>query len=320
MSVNAHRSNACIHSLLQLDKLHILLIQEPWHYTIAMTHSDTDPEGTPQRGLPLNNKWNAHLPHLKPDNTLKVAIYTKKTLIEGQNDTIQHQHPLANHNLMVINILDKGTVALCIINIYHMVPKRGHDLHFLLATHIDNLIPIAILGDFNTHSPQWSLNNQLATSWRRQLTDWFDHQGLTCINTPNTPTWFDTSNHAPPSVIDLALINEAVAFSSQIDNLHITEGPYPLTDHAALTLTYFPITSLHLVLPPAPRGYKIDPSKRDKWTTTFTQALSTTDQPEELEEAIRCLDAAIEATCKDTLKPCRNPHPCGAPWWNNNCT
>jgi hypothetical protein len=66
------------------------------------------------------------------------------------------------------------------------------------------------------------------------------------------PTWFDPSDHTPPSILDLTFINEAAAFSGQIDNLQITEGPYPLTDHAALTLTFFPITSLHLVPPLAP--------------------------------------------------------------------
>jgi hypothetical protein len=221
---------------------------------------------------------------------------------------------------MIIDIIDEVTTALHILNIYHMVPKRGHDLHFLLTAHIDDLTPTAILSDFNTHSLRWSLNNRLASSWGRQLTNWLDHQGLTCINTPDMPTWFDASDRAPPSVLDLAFINEAAAFSSQIDNLQITEGPYPLTDHAALTLTYFPITSLHLMPPPAPRGYKINPTKYNKWMATFTQTLKLMDQLEDLKATINRFDSAIEAACKDALEPQRNPHSCGTPWWNNNCT
>jgi hypothetical protein len=62
-SVNAHRSNNGMHSLLQQDNdIDILLIQEPWFYTVATLHSDTDPKGTPQKGIPLNDKWVAHLP------------------------------------------------------------------------------------------------------------------------------------------------------------------------------------------------------------------------------------------------------------------
>jgi endonuclease/exonuclease/phosphatase family metal-dependent hydrolase len=102
---------------------------------------------------------------LKLDDTSKVAIYTKKTLVEGQNYTIQHQHALANHNSMVLDIIDKGTITLRIINIYHMVPERGHDLHYLLTAHLDDLTPTVIMGDFNTHSPQWSLDNRPASSW-----------------------------------------------------------------------------------------------------------------------------------------------------------
>jgi hypothetical protein len=32
----------------------------------------------------MNDRWNAHLPQLKLDETSKVAIYTKKALIEGK--------------------------------------------------------------------------------------------------------------------------------------------------------------------------------------------------------------------------------------------
>jgi hypothetical protein len=77
-----------MHTLLQSDDSHILLIQEPWHYTVAMTCSDTNLEGTPQKGLLSNDRWNTYLLRLKLDETLKITIYTKKTLIEGQNYTI----------------------------------------------------------------------------------------------------------------------------------------------------------------------------------------------------------------------------------------
>jgi hypothetical protein len=47
--------------------------------------------------------------------------------------------------------------------------------------------------------------------------------------------------------------------------------------------------------------------------------LHTTDQPDDLEAVINCLDTAIEAACKDTLEPHHNPHPHRVFWWNDDC-
>jgi hypothetical protein len=54
---------------------------------------------------------------------------------------------------MVINIIDEGNTTLQLFNIYHQIPKRGYDLHFLFFSKLDKLTPTAIMGDFNTHSP-----------------------------------------------------------------------------------------------------------------------------------------------------------------------
>jgi hypothetical protein len=43
------------------------------------------------------------------------------------------------------------------------------------------------------------------------------------------------------------------------------------------------------------------------------------EQPEDLETAIRRIDTAMEAACKDALELRRNPHPRGNPWWNEDC-
>jgi hypothetical protein len=98
------------------------------------------------------------------------------------------------------------------------------------------------------------------------LTDWADLQGLTCLNPSDSPTWFNfSSQEAQLSVIDLAFINKVVAFSSQIGDLDVSDRPLPLTDYAALTLTFYPITSLHLIPPPAPAGYNANPKFKDNW-------------------------------------------------------
>src|SRR5712671_3556836 len=82
--VNTHHSNDCIYALLQKDdNTHILIIQELWFYTITTIHSNTNPDGTKQKGLPLNSKWDTHLPKHKPNDTCKVAIYTHKALLQS---------------------------------------------------------------------------------------------------------------------------------------------------------------------------------------------------------------------------------------------
>ena len=58
----------------------ILLIQEPWTGTIATLRSDTNPEGEPQQGLPLNDMWDMHTLRHKPDEQCKAIAYTRKAL------------------------------------------------------------------------------------------------------------------------------------------------------------------------------------------------------------------------------------------------
>jgi hypothetical protein len=75
---------------------------------------------------------------------------------------------------MVLDIIDDKNVTLRLANVYHQVPDRGHDLHTLFSTNVDDLTPTAILGNFNTHSPRWSLPGKPESSWGRQLTNWLD--------------------------------------------------------------------------------------------------------------------------------------------------
>jgi hypothetical protein len=322
-SVNAHRSNNGMHSLLQQDdNIDILLIQEPWFYTVATICSDTDPEGMQQKGIPLNDKWVTHLPQHTQSDTCKVAIYTAKLL--NQTIKIHYDHPLATLESMVADVMDDDQVILQLYNIYHKVPERGHGLCTLLTHDLNDLIPTAVLGDFNTHSLWWSLVGQPPSSWARDLTNWFNAQGLTCLNPHDTPTWYNPLTcNATPTTIDLALINKAAAFLGQIRDLHISDGPILLSDHASLMLTFYPITSLHLILPPAPARYNADPKLKDDWQKTFKHLMETcqpTPNDLNLNTLITNFDTHIQAACKATLKPRRNPHPKGARWWMEECT
>jgi hypothetical protein len=225
---------------------------------------------------------------------------------------------------MVLDIMAEDQVVLRVYNIYHKVPERGHRLHALLTHNLDNLTPTAVLGDFNTHSPRWSLPGQTPSSWACDFTDWLNAQGLTCLNPRDTPTWYDpSSRNAAPTILDLAFVNEAAIFSGQIGDLQVSNGPIPLSDHASLTLTFYPITSLHLLPPPAPAGYNADPKFKDDWKKTFKHLITIhqpADHDQDLNILINNFDTHIQAACKATLKPRRNPHPKGARWWTDECT
>ena len=53
----------------------------------------------------------------------------------------------------------------------------------------------------------------------------------------------------------------------------------PLTDHAALTLTYVPLTSQKFLPPPAPVGYNADPKHHEAWCNAFNAALNPLQVP-----------------------------------------
>ena len=276
VSVNTNHNNGCMHSLLQKSPdTDILIIQEPWFYTVATVRSDEDPEGTPQKGLPHNDMWDAHTPKHKTTDTCKVAIYTHKSLKASYNIKLRTDHCLASLTTMVLDLTDTERSTLRIINVYHKRLPRGHALHHLLTHTLDEMTPTILIGDFNTHDPQWSRPTQTPTSWGMAFTEWNDREGLTCLNPADTLTWFHPTIAEHASIIDLAFANEALLLGGQLDTLQILDGPVPLTDHATLSLTYYPLTSLTFSPPPAPTGYVADPERHDVWTTAFLKAFDT---------------------------------------------
>ena len=258
-----------------------------------------------------------HSIYLSYVNNLQNAIYTKKTI--ASRVKLHADHPIANLNTMVIDISD-DTVTLRLVNVYHQVPDCGHALGHLFRHDLDEIIPTAILGDFNTHSHRWSIEPFTPSPWAPPLHDWLDLQGFTCLNPSNTPTWFDSSNRAQPSTLDLTFINEAACFSGQVGDLLISDGPEPLTDHASLTFSFYPITSIALLPPPAPKGYKLDAARQEAWTKAFISEMRAKGAADDLQTAIEHLDQAIDTASQKTLEPRRTPNPKGASWWNDACT
>ena len=194
-SVNVNRNNDRTHGILQTDDndFDIILIQEPWFGTVASLRSDTDPDGTPQLGFPANNKWLTFSPPYPSNVRPKVCIYANKRTID-QTLVVNHipPSPMLSPNSMVFDLLspsNRDTVQLRIINVYHDKPASGHSLSHLFSHTPDDTVPTVLLGDFNTHSPRWSLPHSTHSSWAPAFHEWMDNNGLEPLNPINEHTW-----------------------------------------------------------------------------------------------------------------------------------
>jgi len=219
--VNVHCSNNRIHTLLNSDdEFDILLIQEPWFKTVATLCSDTDPEGREQLGAPTNNMWDLHTPRHDASESCKAIAYTKKKIASHICNLVQH--PLSTPCTVVIDVLKENAITLRLVNVYHDVPMRGHSLTSIFSHDADELTPTLFVGDFNTHSPLWSLPHSTTSSWARDFEDWMGHTSLSILNPLDTPTWVGSKPMDKPSVLDLALANKAALLAGQLGLVEVS--------------------------------------------------------------------------------------------------
>jgi len=108
--------------------------------------------------------WDTHLPKHNPNNMCKVTIYINRVLLKMHAVKLHTNHPLASLTSMVMNVMDANDMTLWIINTYHAVPKWGHGLYYLLSHSLDETVPTLLIGNLNTHDPQWSCSNQTPSS------------------------------------------------------------------------------------------------------------------------------------------------------------
>lgn len=127
------------------------------------------------------------------------------------------------------------------------------------------------MGDLNTHSIYWSLPHSRLSPWADKLVDWFDEQGLHLQNPDRLPTWHSNrdDDSLRLSIIDLTLINPAAIFSDQFSDLSISFDNSLSSDHAELSIYWFPEMSIAIrpreILP----GYAIDNQGHDSWAKHF---------------------------------------------------
>jgi len=160
---------------------------------------------------------------------------------------------------------------------YHPPPNRHHGLGYVFQHLLDDLTPALLIGDFNTHSPRWSDPDHHPSPWALAFHDWMDNSGLHCLNDPATPTWFGSRDTDCPSVLDLALVNEAAIFEGQLSELTISHSESLGSNHTALLLDYYLTEGVIMTPPPAPAGYWADADHWDAWVKAFTTAYHTSD-------------------------------------------
>ena len=242
-SVNVNQNNGRIHSILQTNDqtYDIILIQEPWFNSVATLRSDSEPNGEEQFGFPANNKWITLAPTHSNNDRPKVCAYVNRKTI-NQTHIVNHipPAPLTSPTTMVIDILSptNRNTDLRIINVYHDKPPSGHTLAHLFAYATDDDTPTIIMGDFNTHSPRWSLPHSTSSAWAPAFHEWMDANGLEILNPVNQATWERPGSK--PSIIDLALANENARYFANLSALAVSWDQSEGSNHAALLINFYP--------------------------------------------------------------------------------
>jgi len=265
--------------------------------------------------------WDCFLPKFTDPDSVRVAAYVCYDLACTFSVTNDTSHPLASLELMVLTFSFEDE-TLHILNVYHRVLNEPctHNLLHILSHDLNPTIPTLVIGDFNTHSHIWSFPYSTISPWASELVNWFDNQGLELLNPPRVATWESGRNDRHPSVLDLALLNEAVAISRQISDLQISFQESLTSDHAALRLLWYPAESIAIVPPPTLTGYKVDDLYMDSWLKIFGP-LPAPDIMDilSLDLAACQLHNDIDHTSSQVFSQRKAPDPCGVCWWNPDC-
>jgi hypothetical protein len=260
-SVNVCKQNERTHALLQTSDYDILLLQEPWYYTIGTLHSDTDPAGTDILGTVRHSLWTCFTPltpHPESD-VCKVSAYVKSSLLSDTSLLIRPCYDLAPSSLscLVLDLLFPDE-TLRLVTYYHHVPEGpGHGLTNLLAWLPDNDIATVLCRDFNTHSPSWSLPHATTSPWAAALEDWFEATGLTLASCPRVPTWHGLHGQSD-SVLDLVLVNTLADSLGSLSRPSTSFLESLGSDHALISMTWTMASALPLVPDDHPPSFAVD--------------------------------------------------------------
>ena len=318
MTVNLHCCNPLVHSLLQTCKADIVFIQEPWARKVQTVRSNSDTLGIDIPGMVNNNMWHPFLLKAFAMDTCKVVAYICEQLLSSLTVTNLLDHPLASPSCLVLDVSFE-TDHFQVICFYHIVPKKGHALSSLFSHSLDDLTPVIALGDFNMHSCLWSPLNVLPSPWAPAFEDWLKHNGLNLLNNPTIPTWRGCHDQKE-STIDLVLVNKVVSALLSLSPLSVSFADSLGSDHAALSFSWTPSSTLPPVSCMLLPGFKLEDGLQQNWMTGFRhQPHPVITNIESLTNAAIQLHKDIDAVSAELFNHRRTPDPCGINWWDATC-
>ena len=318
-SVNTRRRSKLLHGLLQCSPFDIIMVQEPWHGRINVARDDNDPTGVDVLGVTANNMWKCFLPELSPTDNCKVATYVRRDITARCFVRSRTDLSISSPSSLVVDILS-DTDSLRLINIYHHTPDKRSHLQHITTYELDPLIPTLVAGDFNTHRPTWSLPEATTSPWASALEEWFEGNDLFLCSPPGVATWEGRPEQAP-SVLDLLLLNSTAMQTDQFSDVTVS-FPHSLgSDHAALFISWTPVTALPALPPSLLPGFALDDDLRETWCKSFTAIPSPiiSSRDSLLTAAARLL-SDIADTCRPLFAPRKTPDPRGVRWWSATCS
>jgi endonuclease/exonuclease/phosphatase family metal-dependent hydrolase len=323
-SVNVRRSVERTAALLHTNQSDFLLIQEPWYRAIGSSRSDSDPAGTSVKGFTSGaDTWTILGPKPNPDVTPKVVIYARKAMLDECVVVNELTHPAADHRCIVLTVAH-GHETIRVVNYYHNMVDNQSDLLPLVSSSLDQMVPAVVAGDFNTHSPTWSVPGRPSSVWADTLEEWFEAQALSTVSPPQVITRREDGNaHHAPSVLDLVLVNQAASWTDQFAFDAVSFERSLGSDHALLSFTW----SLEFCTPDmddlaAAPHWVVANLSRELWEDRF-RSLPPCPQ---LVDAASChatatrLTADLVETNDLFFDHARTPRARGFRWWNDACT
>ena len=227
-------------------------------------------------------------------------------------------HSVVSPSSQALEVTISGNVFL-LINIYHHVVNHRPALGHITCSPLDNLLPTYVVGDFNTHSSTWSFPEATVSSWASSLEEWFEESDLSLVNPTGLATRRGEANQRD-SVIDLALLNDSALCTGCFSPVSICFDSSLGSDHAALSIQWFPPFTPLPYIPTILPGFIIDDALMATWTKDFL-LLPTPDITDigSLSRAADALDTDIYAVLGKMFKRRHTPDLRGLRWWNVHC-
>ena len=210
-----------------------------------------------------------------------------------------------------------------VINFYHDVLDNTC-LQKLLEIDIDAVVPTLIIGDFNTHSREWSPTDIPRSHWTGRLEEWAARNLLMLANNPGEITRRG-ADHEQDSVIDLAWYNEAAIQAATFTGLSVDWEGSLGSDHAMLHIMGQTCKESRNQNLETNLGFLIDPERSKEWICTFklkssAHCFQTNPTTEEIKEAAEAYMMDIHQTNEEIFKRRKPLHPKASPWWNAACS